>query len=173
MSLSDLASLGSFVSGVAVLISLVYLALQVRQAERNQRAIIQSTRTARVIDVSLRRADYATVFRKALLDNELTGEELFQFHSLSIAMFYGWEDSFYQHQERALDDKGFASMVVAVRGAMANPSQRAIWKISRDFFEETFRAFVDGIVLETKPRRPYDVLPEYKAALAAELEGAI
>jgi hypothetical protein len=31
MSLSDLASLGSFVSGFAVLISLIYLALQVRQ----------------------------------------------------------------------------------------------------------------------------------------------
>jgi hypothetical protein len=32
MSLSDLAPLGSFVSGVAVLISLIYLSLQVRQA---------------------------------------------------------------------------------------------------------------------------------------------
>lgn len=31
MSLSDLASIGSFVSGVAVLASLIYLALQVRQ----------------------------------------------------------------------------------------------------------------------------------------------
>ncbi|HEX3432128.1 MAG TPA: hypothetical protein VHT03_14710 [Rhizomicrobium sp.] len=40
MSLSDLASLGSFVSAFAVLASLVYLALQVRQAEKNQRAIL-------------------------------------------------------------------------------------------------------------------------------------
>ena len=37
MSLTDLASLGSFVSGVTVLISLIYLALQVRQAEKNDR----------------------------------------------------------------------------------------------------------------------------------------
>ena len=34
MALSDLASLGSFVSGVAVLISLEYLALQICQAEK-------------------------------------------------------------------------------------------------------------------------------------------
>jgi hypothetical protein len=33
MSLSDLASLGSFVSGFAVLISLIYLALQVMPPE--------------------------------------------------------------------------------------------------------------------------------------------
>ena len=36
MSLSDVAAIGSLVSGVAVLVSLVYLSLQVKQAERNQ-----------------------------------------------------------------------------------------------------------------------------------------
>ena len=40
MNLSDVASIGSFVSGVAVLVSLVYLSLQVRQTERNQRALM-------------------------------------------------------------------------------------------------------------------------------------
>ena len=49
MSLPDLASLGSFVSGIAVLGSLVFLYLQMRQigaqieqAERNQRAAIRA-----------------------------------------------------------------------------------------------------------------------------------
>src|SRR6185369_1973473 len=36
MTLSDLAAIGSLVSGFAVLISLVYLSLQVKQTERNQ-----------------------------------------------------------------------------------------------------------------------------------------
>ena len=49
MSLSDLASLGSFVSGLAVMISLIYLAVQIRQAERNQKAMIQQGRTARMV----------------------------------------------------------------------------------------------------------------------------
>ena len=34
MTLSDLASIGSLISGIAVLISLIYLSLQVRQAEK-------------------------------------------------------------------------------------------------------------------------------------------
>lgn len=42
MSLTDLASLSSFVSGVAVLISLVYLALQLRHA--NSRVALPSVR---------------------------------------------------------------------------------------------------------------------------------
>lgn len=53
MSLTDLASLGSFVSAVAVLISLVYLSLQVKQAERNQQASIRATRVTRIAFDSL------------------------------------------------------------------------------------------------------------------------
>lgn len=47
MSLSDLASIGTLVGGVAVLISLVYLSLQIRQTERNQRALINQGAMAR------------------------------------------------------------------------------------------------------------------------------
>src|SRR5215469_1497977 len=60
MPLSDLASLGSFVSGVAVLISLVFLyfqvrqvTAQVRQAERNQQASIRHTRVSRSVQLQL------------------------------------------------------------------------------------------------------------------------
>ena len=58
MSLSDLASLGSFVSGVGVLISLIFLYFQVRQvnaqvgqAEKNQQAAIRQERSAKVSDM--------------------------------------------------------------------------------------------------------------------------
>ena len=40
MTLSDLASIGSLVSGLAVLGSLFYLSLQNRQLDRNQRALM-------------------------------------------------------------------------------------------------------------------------------------
>ena len=59
MSLSDLASLGSFVSGIAVLMSLVYLALQVRQTERNQQISIRHSRASRTVQLHLALADPA------------------------------------------------------------------------------------------------------------------
>src|SRR5215472_17064452 len=53
MSLSDLASLGSFVSGVAVLASLIFLFFQIRQmpeqvkrSEKNQQAAVGQGRAA-------------------------------------------------------------------------------------------------------------------------------
>jgi hypothetical protein len=51
MSRSDLALTGSLVSGLAVLVSLVYLSVQVKQAERNQQVSIESARATRTVDL--------------------------------------------------------------------------------------------------------------------------
>ena len=82
MSLSDLASIGSLVSDMAVLISLIYLALQVRQAERNQRAIVQQARISRSSDQLMGLAD--PVLTRAWLQGlkgaaDLSEEETFRF----------------------------------------------------------------------------------------------
>lgn len=39
MSLSDLAAVGSLISGIAVFLSFIFLSLQLRQANRNQRQL--------------------------------------------------------------------------------------------------------------------------------------
>jgi hypothetical protein len=58
MSLSDLASIGSFVSGFAVLVSLIFLYFQLRQIhaqvlqeEKNQQAANRAVRTSRIVEI--------------------------------------------------------------------------------------------------------------------------
>jgi hypothetical protein len=51
MSLSDLASIESLASRLAVLVSRVYLSLQVKQAERIQLVSIKSARAIRTVDL--------------------------------------------------------------------------------------------------------------------------
>jgi heme exporter protein D len=57
MTLSDLASIGGFISGVAVVITLVFLLIQMRETNLNQRALMQQMRSARSIDTILRHAE--------------------------------------------------------------------------------------------------------------------
>ena len=57
MSLSDLASFGSLVSSVAVLVSLVFIGLQIRQSNRNQRSLMQQGRSARNVELLARLSD--------------------------------------------------------------------------------------------------------------------
>jgi hypothetical protein len=54
MSLSDLAAIGSFASGIAVVLSFIFLALQMRQANQNQKSLMQQGRTARTVDILMK-----------------------------------------------------------------------------------------------------------------------
>ena len=67
MSLSDLGSVG-FVSALAVVASVLYLAAQVRQASANQRGMMHQMRAALSADVMLRiaEADLSASFRAGL-----------------------------------------------------------------------------------------------------------
>ena len=53
MTLSDLASIGSLLSSIAVLVSLVYLSLQLKQADRNQQAAIRLGRSTRFVEIGI------------------------------------------------------------------------------------------------------------------------
>ena len=50
MALTDIATVSNIVSSAALTISLVYVALQVRQAEKNQRGLMQQGRANRLHD---------------------------------------------------------------------------------------------------------------------------
>src|SRR5262249_19706828 len=107
MSLSDLASLGSFVSGFAVLMSLIYLALQVRQTKRNQQIAIRHSRVSRIVELHVALADPGVAdawLHGSASPQELTQPELSQFISLCRALFFHFEDSFYQREEGLLND---------------------------------------------------------------------
>ena len=53
MNLSDLASIAGDISAIALVITLVFLNLQVRQSEKNQRALIQQGRASRTVDIAI------------------------------------------------------------------------------------------------------------------------
>jgi hypothetical protein len=114
MSLADLASLGNFVSGVAVLISLVYLALQVRQAQVNQRTLIQQGRAARTVDAAFRLAEEqnARILLKGNAGEEdMSVAEYLRYAQLFRAVTLGVEDTFFQHEHGTLTGAAFESTV--------------------------------------------------------------
>src|SRR5215471_4269187 len=81
MSLSDLASLGSFVSGVAILVSLIYVALQLRQSAKHQRALMHQGYAARVTESLHWFAEPANAELRARIiagETTFTAEELYR-----------------------------------------------------------------------------------------------
>lgn len=176
MSLSDLASLGSFVSGFAVLISLIYLALQVKQTKRNQQIAIRHSRATRIVELQLALADPGVAgawLRGSASPQGLTQTELAQFMNLCRALFFHFEDSFYQREEGLLNDDAWQTVVAGARLSARSPGWRAAWKMARPNFGGRFRDFLDGVVADSAVEAPVDLsLEAWKAAFASELSRA-
>jgi hypothetical protein len=174
MSLADLASLGNFVSGVAVLISLVYLALQVRQAQVNQRTLIQQGRAARTVDAAFRLAEEqnARILLKGNAGEEdMSVAEYLRYAQLFRAVTLGVEDTFFQHEHGTLTGAAFESTVLATRSVLALPGFRAQWRASRHQYEPSFTRFIDRLLAETPVVRRGDPAARWKALAAEELAG--
>jgi hypothetical protein len=176
MSLSDLASVGSFVSGFAVLISLIYLSLQVRQTKRNQQIAIRHSRATRIVELQLALAEPGVA--EAWLHGsgsspEITATEVSQFTSLCRALFFHFEDSFYQREEGLLNDDAFETVVAGARLSARSPGWRAAWRIMRPNFGGRFLDFMDGVVARAAAEPPVELSVEaWRAAVASELSRA-
>jgi hypothetical protein len=178
MSLSDLASIGSFVSGFAVLLSLVFLYfqlkqvnLQVRQTEKNQQALIRQNRATRVVDLIMRRAEGSLVdaVRKGQAgDDDITLTELTQYRFNCVAQFFNLEDTYYQHVEGLLNDAAFASFVLSLKTLFATVGMQAMWETNRPAFPVDFVQFIDKVIAETLVTQSGDALASWKTAIAAK-----
>ena len=122
MSLSDLASLGSFASGIAVVVTLLFLLLQLRQSNLNQKSLMQQGRTARTVDLLTKFTDpnlAAIILRAFRADPSLTDEEYFVFYGYAGALFWNYEDSFLQFKIGTLDQLSWASDVSTLERLLA------------------------------------------------------
>jgi hypothetical protein len=171
MSLSDLALMGSLVSSIAVLISLIYLALQVRQAERNQQASIRQGRATRAVDIILAAGEpsYAEALPKGTAGSTvITLAEFGQFTAIYGAFLASAEDTFLQHKEGLLSEAVFASFRESWRQTLAQPGVRALWKLRRHGFEAGFVAFMDMLMVEAPTPAASDFLAAWKAEVETQ-----
>jgi len=152
MSLSDLASLGSFVSGLAVVVTLIFLLLQMRQSNLNQRALMQQMRSARSIDTVLKHTDpfvSEVVERGFRNDLSLDDSRVRAFIEMQIANLLNWEDSYHQNRLGTLDTQNAEADVAVLRLVASMPAFRAAWRMVRNTFSTEYRAHVDTIMRET------------------------
>jgi len=174
MSLSDLASLGSFVSGVAVIVTLIFVLLQMRQANLNQRALMQQMRSARTIDTLLKHAEpeIADVLRRAFAnDLSMDDVQLQSFLEIQIANQVNWEDSFLQHKMGTLDARGAESDTATLRFMASGASFRVAWKLIRGNFSADYRDYVDRVVAEAKIEQRPSLSSVWKPMMEEELAG--
>jgi len=178
MSLSDLAALGSFVSSIAVVVSLIFLYfqlkqvnVQVKQAERNQQAAIQQERSGRVSEILMKIAEpsLAEAIAKGLAGAEdMTRAQFVQFRVYSQARFTLSEDTFLQHRSGLLSEEAFATFSRTFAGGLASPGVRVLWKWLRNQYDGEFVAFTDKLIAERPVGLPVDDFARWNADILSE-----
>ena len=150
MSLSDLASLGSFVSGIAVLFSLFFLAMQMRQSARNQRAVLHNERARLVQDLTVQSfgtyEGAETMLRGNAADISLDNAQSRRYLALLLSVFRLFEEFYFQHRDGMMDEARWHSNKLRMQGFLALPGMRAGWRTHASTFGAEFHAWMDAIL---------------------------
>ena len=145
MSLSDLASLGSFVSGVAVVVTLLFLVLQMRQTERIQQAVLHQGFSTRESELNFKILEphLLGVYQKALTSNaDLTEAEIVELLVMVRGFFLATEDMYFLRKSSLIDEASFQTGLGVFRTFASLPLFRAAWPMVRATFSPEFYAFV-------------------------------
>ena len=169
MTFSDLASVGSFVSSLAVRGSLIYLALQVRQSEKNQRAMMNQGMAARVtsaLGTMLQPEIQALRVRITAGDCEFSALDIDKLHILMRMFILSLQDSYFQRKIGLVDQSTLDSSIGALKAILALPVYQAIWKGGRESYSPEIAVFVDGLIEQLPRAEPVDLVGRLKADLA-------
>lgn len=175
MSLSDLAGVGSFISSIAVFLSFIFLALQLRQANRNQRSLMQQARTGRNVEILLKMADPDTSETLAQANTNcaaMTDARIWSFYGFGAAVFWSYEDCFMQFRAKTLDASSWASDVATLERLVAYPPYRAVWKMARDGMGGDYRDYVDSLMEKVPSDTSRTLTDQFKVYMAEELPSA-
>jgi hypothetical protein len=177
MNLADLAALGTFISGIAVLVSLALLYFQLRQikaqvehADNNQRALLVQGANRRSIESNIWLSQphmSALLFKAIEHPADMTGPDLIQFSAVIRNILLNFQDTHIQFAAGLADDITMQHSLGSIRFFFSIPAVRAWYAMVRQSFAPALVTRVDGIIAEI-PLRASPYSPEaFRAQLAA------
>jgi hypothetical protein len=169
MSSSDLASVGTLVSGLVLVTSLVYVTLRMWRADQRRRSFSRVAYSTQPVDPSAPRHDFqlSGIVERSLKDGLTNEADLAVFYQFATTLFGNYQDNYLQFENGLLDGEKWASGVSTLKGLLANPAYRAAWKAERNSTGANFRRFVDGLMHEVEAQ-PAGASPDFARYLAQE-----
>jgi hypothetical protein len=145
--LDALGNIGDFVGGIAVIITLIYLAVQIRHNTRSTKlASMQSTLLAaqNVGILPAQDRSLARVVRVGLsTPDELDEDEFQQFRYFLMNMLRVHEDMFVQHRAGVVDDETWMARSISLRTIFSMPGGRRVWD-SSNAYRDDFQAWMES-----------------------------
>ena len=151
--LEALGNLGDFIGGIAVIATLLYLSVQIRQNTKLLHANSLAAASSEMVAFNhLLGGDPATarVFQMGLEDFAgLTEDERRQFLNLLRAAFSAYQHVFLQHEQGLVDEAVWSQQRRMALGNLALPHISAWWGHRKSVFIPSFVAALDEAAPQT------------------------
>jgi hypothetical protein len=148
MTLETLANLGEFIGGLVVVLSVIYLARQIRQntlAQRTQNYAVALDRIAEFQARMSQSSEFADLLIIGLQHPErLSPQQRVQFTWAFYEMFGAFEFMFLQSQARAMPQEVWDRWAATLRWWMTFAGVRGWWDARPAPFTAAFTAMVDA-----------------------------
>lgn len=154
MTLSDFAALGEAVGGLAVVVSFVYLAYQLRQTATLERTAGQRDLLSRCrdwVELTTVHEGLAPVLRKALADwDSATPDERERANGWALSAALQAEQAFYMWREGLINEVSYRGFIGVAVSIAATPGGRRWWEFARIALGDDISDLIDR-ELELRP----------------------
>lgn len=150
--LSELASIAEIIGAFAVVVSLIYVGVQVNDSASAVRAASANDANVSVQNWYLEvGSDQQTsqVFYDALTSQEaLPAHEEFQFLMMFHGVFLAFQNSYLLAEEGTIDVELRDALTVAILGVKDLPGMRRYWRQRKTYLHSDFAEYVESLLKE-------------------------
>jgi hypothetical protein len=147
-----LGAIGEIVGAAAVVLTLAYLAMQIRQNTRTVKAASHHAITDSMNHISISIAQNPDVARIWRMGNEdlssLTEDEFVSFGFLLLTYMRVFETLYYQRKIGTMEEQLYIAEEKTLRWAVKNPGFRSWWVDNPISLSQEFRDYIDRLIRE-------------------------
>jgi hypothetical protein len=148
MNVESLANYADVIGGIAVIVSLIYVGMQIRRNAKSSQSQANQSVHESLANVSLEVAkdpELSSFTRRGMIAfEELTEEEQFRFTILMVTLFRRFENIFYQYQKGFLEEELWEGYRQSMLLYFYTSGGRAFWNLRGLHFSELFRNYLDS-----------------------------
>lgn len=150
MTLSEMSSLAGIVASIGVLVTFIYLAIQVRQstlAIRLDTAHSVTDELQAMFSLLASNEDLAEVFVAAAKSGELSAVDRLRYNAFTSNLVRVYENAFLQNREKVIDEAHWAGLTRMMIDVSKLPAFPEYWADRAHWFSEAFQAHMNTAII--------------------------
>ena len=151
MNLEDIGNIGELVGAIGVILTLIYLAAQIRQNTKALKATSHQETTREASDFTAQIAgdeEVARLFDTGSRDwDGLGAVERLRFSMLMFRLFFNFQNLYALHESAGIDDEYWQSQQRVMIWFMSLPGVVRWWSVGKGRLRSSFVAFVEREII--------------------------